>query len=344
MIDLDRAVTAVDRYLDEEPFSGSIRISATGNVMFERASGLADRANEVPNTVDTRFGIASITKMFTATAICRLVDRGLLAFEQRLVDLVPADKRPSTLSPEVTLHHLLTHTSGIADYFDEVNLGAAAFDQIWIDHPSYLFTETIDFLQLFSDLAPLRAPGGEVASYCSAGYILLGLVIEEATRVPYIDHVEQEIFRSAGMDDSGFFRLDDVRPRVATGYVETEPGSWKTNHYSIPVVGGPDGGAFSTTRDLSRFLDALSSNAFFDDKTWTVMSTPHVSMEDVSYGYGLLIVEAGRLSCVGHGGADPGFSGRALLYPQMDVIVATLGNSVYETDGVIGAFRSALEE
>lgn len=344
MTAIERAVAAIPSYLSDNEFSGSVRIATADEVLFEHAGGLADRSHGAPNAIDTRFGIASVTKTFTATIICRLVDQGALTFDARAVDVLPASKRPKTLSPEITLHHLLTHTSGIADYFDEVNLGAAAFDQVWLEHASYLFTRTSDFLPLFAHLPPLRSPGGNIASYCSAGFILLGLVIEELTGRSYIETVESDIFAVAGMDDSGFFRLDDVRPRVATGYVAGPHGTWKTNHYSIPVVGGPDGGAFSTVRDLASFLDALASGVFFADRTGDVMRTPHVRLEDISYGYGLAIIQDGHLSSYGHGGADPGFSARAIRYPELDLNVTMLGNTVNETDGVIGVFRSALSE
>ncbi|MGH9198134.1 MAG: serine hydrolase domain-containing protein, partial [Acidimicrobiia bacterium] len=179
---------------------------------------------------------------------------------------------------------------------------------------------------------------------CNAGYILLGLVVEELTGRSYIEYVENEIFRAAGMDDSGFFRLDDAHPRVAIGYVADPQRGWKTNHYSIPVVGGPDGGAFSTVRDLSKFLDALARCEFFGEETGGVMRAAHVMNEDIHYGYGLAIREHGDRACFGHGGADPGFSARAFRYPELDMNVTMLGNTIDETDPVIEAFRSALED
>lgn len=341
--EVSRAVASVERYLSGAPFSGVVRISSGEEVLLEHASGLANRADGVPNLIDTRFGLASVTKAFTAAAVCRLVDQGTATFGSRIVDLLPEDKRPSTLSGAVTLHHLLTHTSGIADYFDEVNLGAAAYDQVWLDHPSYMFRQPADFLPLFIDLPPLREPGGSAASYCNAGFILLGLVIEELSGSRNAEYVEQEIFRAAGMSDSGFFALDEVRERVAIGYVELADGTWKTNSFSIPILGGPDGGAFSTTRDLATFLNALPGGVFFGSETWKLMSTPHVSMDDISYGFGLNLFEHGRTSCFGHGGADPGFSARAYRYPELDLDVAMLGNTINETDAIIETFRSGIE-
>jgi CubicO group peptidase (beta-lactamase class C family) len=342
--EIERGVAALEDHLATAGFSGTIRISSGGKVAFEHAGGLANRADDVPNEIDTRFGIASVTKSFTATAICRLVELGAASFDSRVVDLLSHSKRPSTLSEEVTLHHLLTHTSGIADYFDEVNLGAAAYDQIWLEHPSYLFTEPLHFLPLFGDLPPLQPPGGTEASYSNAGFVLLAIIVEELSGRTFFDYVEDELFRAAGMHNSGFFRMDDVRPKVATGYIEDGEGGWKTNHYSIPVIGGGDGGAFCTVRDLGLFLDALQTGTFFGDATWQLMSTPHVAMDEgFMYGYGLLLAGEGRLACFGHGGADPGFSARAYRYPELDMNVTMLGNTIEETDPVIAVFRAALE-
>lgn len=341
---IERAVTVLRDHLSRADFSGTVRVSTGDSVLLEYAGGYANRADGVPNEIGTRFGTASLTKSFTAASICRLVDQGLTNFDARAIDILPADKRPSTLSERVTLHHLLTHTSGIADYYDEEALGPAAFELVWAEHPSYLFREPIDFLPLFKDIPPMREPGGVEAHYCNAGFILLGLVIEELSGRSYIDYVEQEIFGTAGMNDSGFFAMDDVRKRVAVGYVARSEGGWKTNHYAIPAVGGPDGGAFSTVRDLETFLDALSGEVVFGERTWNLMRTPHVSIEGVSYGYGMWMNQTRRGLTYGGAGADPGFSARAFRYPEIDLTVVMLGNTIYETDEPMRIFRTEFGE
>lgn len=341
---IERAVAALRDHLSRAEFSGTVRVSTGGSVLLEHAGGFANRADRVPNEIDTRFGTASLTKSFTAASICRLVDQGLASFDARAIDVLPAGKRPSTLSDRVTLHHLLTHTSGIADYYDEVALGPAAFELVWAEHPSYLFREPSDFLPLFEDIPSICEPGGTEGHYCNAGFILLGLVIEELSGRSYIDYVEQEIFRTAGMNDSGFFAMDDVRERVATGYVARNRGEWKTNHYAIPTVGGPDGGAFSTVRDLETFLDALSGEVLFGEGTWNLMRTPHANIEGTSYGYGLWMNQTRRGLTYGGAGADPGFSARAFHYPEIDLTVVMLGNTIYETDEPVRIFRTELGE
>lgn len=337
---IEAALGAVEGYLASGGFSGAIRISSGAEVLLEHAGGFANRADQIPNRIDTRFGTASLTKSFTAAAICRLVAEAV-TFDARVTDILPPTERPSTLSDAVTLHHLLTHTSGIADYYDEVTFGPAAYEQVWREHPSYLFREPSDFLPLFGDLLPLRDPGGTEGSYCNAGFILLGLVIEELSGRRYKDYIEDEIFYAAAMNDSGFFAMDEVRERVALGYIDDDRGS-RTNHYAIPIVGGPDGGAFSTVRDLSTFLDALSTGVFFGEDAWEAMRTPHVSMEGAFYGYGLWIHRAQQGWTFGGAGADPGYSARAFRYPDLDLNVTMLGNSVDETDEAMRLFRAAI--
>jgi CubicO group peptidase (beta-lactamase class C family) len=335
-----RAIAGLKSHLDREPFSGTLRISAAGGFLFEHAGGLADRANGVPNQIDTRFGIASVTKMLTGTAVCRLVDLSETSFETRVVDILPAEKRPSTLDERVTLHHLLTHTSGIADYFDEETLGAAAYDQLWLDNTSYLFTEPIHFLRLFGDLNPLALPGQETR-YSNAAFVLLAIVLEELTGERFVDHIEEHIFRAAGMNDSAFLRLDEINERTAVGYVPTDAGGWRTNHYSIPVIGGGDGGAFSTVRDLARFIDALENLEFFGPATWELMSSVHADLGWAHYGYGLTISKDVPIH-FGHGGADPGTGGRVYRYPQLDTTVTMLGNTIDETDRLMQVIRAEM--
>ena len=341
---VDRAIAATRDFLEGADFNGTVRVSVTGEPVFEHAGGLANRADRVPVQIDTRFGIASATKTFTAVSICRLVERGAVAFDTPVAEILPPERRPTKMAPDVTVHHLLTHTSGISDYYDEAALGPAAFGLLWDEIPTYSIRTCADFLPMFKDLEPRAAPGGRDGSYCSAGYILLGLIVEELSGSNYIDFVTAEVFEPAGMHDSAFFALDGVHERVAVGYVPTDDGGWKTNHYSIPIVGTSDGGAFSTVGDLDRFLTALVSERLMSPDTWELMSHPHVAIGELSYGYGLWISTGSGVRWIGVAGADPGFSARAFHYPEMDTNVAMLGNSVEEVDDVVQVFRDAVNQ
>jgi CubicO group peptidase (beta-lactamase class C family) len=180
----------------------SVLLTCGGEVAFEGCFGPADRGDCRPITPATRFGLASVTKMFTAVAVADLVAAGALRFHDRVADLLPAEMRPATLRGDVTVHHLLCHTSGIADYFEEEEDHPAAqqdYGALWRDHPSYRMLRPADFLPLFGDLPPYRAPG-ERYQYSNAGYIVLGLIIEAVADRPYTAVVEDRVLARVGID------------------------------------------------------------------------------------------------------------------------------------------------
>jgi CubicO group peptidase (beta-lactamase class C family) len=301
--------------LRELGLSGVAAIRGPGGaVEFEECFGLADRAAVVPVTPATRFATASVTKMFTAAAVLRLgVD-----VTAPVVSLLPPERRPATLRPDVTVHHLLSHTSHIADYAEEEE-GPDEVDyaQIWVDHPCYRFERPADFLPL-GDLPPYGPPGPGFR-YCNSGYVVLGLLIEEVSGLSYVDAVAREVFGPAGMDRSGFFRSDEPVPDVAVGYLD----SGRSNVFSVPVIGGADGGAHCTAADLDRFLRAVDDGSLLGDRR-ELMLTPHAQIEDgFEYGYGAVLHGDGRFS---HDGGDPGCSAVIQRIPAKDSTVVVVCN------------------
>ena len=199
----------------------------------------------------------------------------------------------------MSVHHLLCHTSGIADYAEEDEDSAGYLEDyaaLWIDRPSYLIERPADFLPLFAD-RPAYRPPGQAFQYSNAGYILLGLVIEQVAGTSYQEAVQARVFDPAGMTASGFFRLDEAVPDVATGYLALASPDLprRTNIYSIPVVGTSDGGAMSTTGDLDRFLRAYADGTLLGGLT-EVMLRPHADASDGFFeGYGVHLYPDGRL-------------------------------------------------
>jgi CubicO group peptidase (beta-lactamase class C family) len=191
---------------------------------------------------------------------------------------------------------------------------------------------------MFGDLPPYRPPGGPWR-YSNAGYVLLGLVIEELAGKPYIDVIGERVFDPAGMTASGFFPLDEVRPDLAVGYLRpTEPGGpWRTNIYSMPIVGGADGGACCTAADLDLFLRRYDGGTLLGRELTDTMLTPRVPVDaGLDMGYGVLI-SADRW---GHGGGDPGFEMLAHRMPKQDATVVALCN----VDSLAGEVRDLLVE
>ena len=323
-----QALAAQDR------FSGIVLVTRGGTTLLECAAGWADRAHGAPVTPATRFATASLSKMFTAAAVLSCVRDGLLETGDRVVDLLPAARRPRTLPDEVTVHHLLTHTSGIGDYAEEdeeLPGYLEDYGSLWMDRPVQSMERPDDFLPLYADAAPVSPPGAAY-HYSNAGYVLLGAVLEQVTGRPFVDVVGERVFGPTGMGSSGYFRSDEARPDVAVGYLTpTVPGApWRTNVFSVPVVGGGDGGAHVTARDVDRFLRAVASGDLLGPDLTARMLTRHVPVEDgYDMGYGVVIRHDGGFA---KDGGDPGVETVARHQPVDDVSMVVLcnGNDMLE--------------
>jgi CubicO group peptidase (beta-lactamase class C family) len=327
----------------ERDFSGAVLVTHGGVTAFEGCYGLADRAAGLPVTAGTRFALASVTKLFTAVAVADLVNEGRMRFGDSVTDLLPLQRRPSTLHPDVTVHHLLTHTSGIADYCEEEE-GSPEYCEdygaLWDERPTYRMLRPADFLPLFGDLPPYRPPG-QKWQYSNAGYVVLGLVVEEVAGRPYTDVVAERVFDRAGMSASGFFRLDEPPPDVAVGYLprESPDAPWRTNIYRVPVIGGADGGAFSTLADLDRFLHRLADGSLLGSAQEEVMAH-HVDIGNgYAMGYGVVHCPGERFA---HDGGDPGVEAMVQRLAADDVNIVVLCNVEGFVDEANDAILKAL--
>lgn len=318
----------------DETFSG-VYLVTNRNGSIHQSYGYANRSEQIQHDVTTRFGIASGCKLFTAIAICQLVEQGKLSFSTTLGSF-QSFALPH-LSPNVTVHQLLTHTSGIPDYFDESV--SDDFEALWRDIPMYRLQQLRDFLPLFQQKSMNDEPGARF-SYNNAGYILLGLIVEEVTGQSFTDYVEQSIFQPAGMTDSGYFSLDALPSKTALGYIDHPDSSWRTNQYAIPIKGGADGGAYVTTQDMTRFWKALFSHRLLDAPSTSLLLTPHVTVNDHggSYGYGLWIQHhaSGDVYKYHVMGYDPGVSFHSGYYPEIDTISVICSN---QSDGAFDMMK-----
>ena len=340
--DRSALIDAIARQHDREPFSGVVYVRERGEVVVEAGYGLAHRAERIPNTVATRFGIASGTKTLTSIAVARLVEQGRLAFDARLADCVDAPL--PGIDPEVTLHQLLTHSAGIPDYFDEAVMDD--YESLWRERPMYAFRTPSDFLPLFAHL-PMKAAPGTAWAYNNAGYVLLGLAIERASGMPYTEFVERHVLRACGMASSGFFALDRLPGGTARGYLPTEDGGWRTNAYAIPIVGGADGGAYTTARDLAALWDALLGHRLVGEATLERMLAPHWRADpdgdETHYGYGIWIARCeGQPDAYAMVGDDPGVYFRSGFDPGSGVLYGLFGNDVAAAHGMHGAIAPIL--
>ncbi|MBW4081758.1 serine hydrolase [Paenibacillus sp. S150] len=305
-------------------FSGTFLVKSTSLIAASGAYGYADKAGERLNRPDTRFGIASGCKLFTAIAVCQLAEQGKLALDSKVMDILERTAFPH-FSPDFTVHQLLTHSSGIPDYFDEDTMEDIA--ELWTTMPMYLLRRLEDFLPMFRELPMTFAPGTRF-HYNNAGYILLGLLVEKLSGITFTDYVEESIFGACGMKDSGYFALDALPGNTAQGYIVKEDGAWTANIYSIPVKGGADGGAFVTAPDMLLLWEGLLRHKLLGPEMTALLLTPHVHKdEEEYYGYGVWITKRGGEVYKYHVmGYDPGVSFHSAYYPASGTAAAVLCN------------------
>ena len=320
-----------ERAADHE-FSGVVMGWLGGSPVFSHAAGLAHRGLGVPMTMDHRFRVASVTKMITATAVMRLVEREVLGLDTAVVDLLDAASRPTSVTPNMTIHHLLSHTSGLANYHDEDDETFDSYMACWDVVPPQLAREPADLLPLFVDKPALFAPGDRY-SYADANYILLGMIMAEVTGSTFRQVATEEVLAPAGMTSSAFDPLDSDPDALAVGYqTSDEPSStWRTNTYANAVGGMPDGGLITTAADLGRFIDAFRGGELVSAESGAAMLTVHGRSdedEQEHYGYGmeLWVDEHDEVGIFGHSGSDPGISTIVSHFVRDEATIVTLCN------------------
>ncbi|WP_226579595.1 serine hydrolase domain-containing protein [Halobacillus litoralis] len=314
----------IDQICSSTSFTGSVEIKKKGQGVFSKGYGFRNRAEKLRNLPDTKFGIASGCKIFTAVAIAQLVEKGMFSFKTPIHNIIDIDF--PHFSKEVTVHHLLTHTSGIPDYFNEEEMDD--FEELWKESPMYCLKQLKDFLPMFQEKPMMFSPGGKF-HYNNAGFIVLGLIIEYQTGVSFTDYVEKEILTRCQMKESGYYSMDALPGNIAYGYIKDQvSGTWKTNFYSVPVKGGADGGAYVTVKEMNRFWEGLMSFQLLSKPMTQQLIEPHVSVkEQIYYGYGLWIDSLDHGEVKYHVmGYDPGVSFHSCFYDVNELLVTVCSN------------------
>jgi CubicO group peptidase (beta-lactamase class C family) len=339
----------INKRVSENQFSGAVLVRRGRTDLFRRAYGFANRTWKIPNTPTTRFRIASVGKMFTAAAVMQLIEAEKFSLDTRVVEYL--DLKGTKIHADATVYHMLTMTSGIADWDnEEAEDYEIQWEQFCRDHPLYLLRSDADYLPIFSQQEPYNAVA-EKFRYNNAGFMLLGLMIEKAAGISYFDYIRQNIFARAGMKQSDFLDLDDVSPNVAEGYVpiKDESGAitkWRKNIYSTTAGGAADGGSTSTLDDLVRFSRALRNGKLCSPESVAAMLAPKADASNESdgwmYGFGCFLLRGGDSKIIrwGHTGAEDGVSCWLAYYPAQRLDVVILGN---QTSGA-GRLLRAIHE
>jgi CubicO group peptidase (beta-lactamase class C family) len=311
---------AVDSLADTNDFAGVVRVDRGQDIELAKAYGLAHRGYQIANTVDTQFAIASGTKGLTALAVVSLIGDGSLGLSTTARSVLGPDL--PLIGDDVTIEHLLSHRSGIGDYVDE---------EADLDITDYLMPVPVHELgateQYLAVLGghPTKFAPDERFAYCNGGYVVLALIAERTSGIPFDELVRLRVSKPAGMHDTKFLRSDELPGRAALGYLTTDGA--KTNVLHLPVRGSGDGGIYSTAADISSLWNALFAGRIVSSDWVSEMVRPRsdVPAESMRYGLGFWLHESG--SDVMLEGSDAGVSFRSVHDPARRITFTVLSNT-----------------
>ena len=309
----------LDALADETSFSGVVRVDRDGDVVYETAYGLAHRGYEIPNEIDTRFAIASGAKALTAAAVVSLVEEDAIQLTTPARELLRGDL--PLVDDAVTVEQLLAHRSGIGDYLDE-DVHGDVTDYV-MPVPVHTLANTEDYLDVLEGHAQKFEPNERFA-YCNGGYVVLALIAERASGVPFHELVLERVCKPACMVDTAFLRSDELLGRAAVGYLAAD--GLRTNVLHLPVRGSGDGGVYSTVADVRSFWTALFEGRIVSSEWVSEMTRLRSPAEGAGFGYGLGFWLRSGFDTVILEGYDAGVSFRSLHDPGADTTVTVVSN------------------
>ena len=323
-IDMEGGKT-IQSYLDslaaENKLSGAVLVAKDGVPIASKASGVANKATNAPITLETKFNLGSTNKMFTGIAITQLAQAGKLDFNDPINKHLP-DYPNKDVGAKVTIHQLLTHTSGMGSYTN---------DKFRAERTK-LTTIAAHFPLFVND--PLSFSPGEKFEYSNSGYMVLGAIIERVSGQDYYAYIRDHVFRPAGMTNSGFYEPGKKIPNLALGYTRMGPDGQPTeqvreNTDTLEIRGGPAGGGYSTVGDLVKFHDALRSFKLLN-RDYTELATKGKvdalgPIGRYAYGFSDKIFDGKHI--VGHNGGWPGVAANFEMYPELGYTSVILMNT-----------------
>jgi CubicO group peptidase (beta-lactamase class C family) len=321
-------MSELERELDsiaaETAFSGVVRVDRADRTEVAKAYGLAHRGHEIPNDVDTQFGIASGTKGLTAIAVVSLIQDGLLELSTTARSVL--DRDLPLVDDDVTIEQLLSHRSGIGDYLDES--AGVELTEYLMPVPVHELATTEQYLAVL-DGHPRKFAPGERFAYCNGGYVVLAVIAERVSETPFQDLVRRRVCEPAGMADTQFLRSDELPGGAALGYLEID-GTWRTNVFHLPVRGTGDGGIYSTVADISAFWKAFFTGRIVTLEWVGEMVRPRSDAPAESKRYGLGFWLHASTDVVLLEGCDAGVSFRSVHDPRSSSTHTVISNT---TDG-----------
>ncbi len=294
-------------------FSGAVLVARGDTLIHAQAIGWADRDGKRAITLDTPINLGSINKMFTAIAIAQLEAAGKLDWQDTVGRHLP-DFPNAAIRDRVTIHQLLTHTSGVGSYWNDAHEA----------RKSTLDSQR-DFLDTFVD-QPLLFEPGEGIEYSNGGPVILGLIIEAVSGLDYYAYVREHLYQPAGMRHADHYRRDEAGAGFALGYMKRDDGTWTDNQADLSLRGSAAGGGYASARDLHAFSRALGDGRLLPAEQLEVLWTIRTQLGPIGYGYLFSIGNTSGQRWVGHNGGAPGISAEFLHYPDDGLAIIVLAN------------------
>ncbi|MFL6956444.1 serine hydrolase domain-containing protein [Nocardiopsis yanglingensis] len=294
----------------QDALSGALQVAQNGKVLLDWRGGEADRTAGIPVGVNTQFRLASSNKMFTSVAILQLVQDGRLGLDDTIGKHLP-DYPNKAVAGTVTVRQLLTHTSGLGDFFGD------DFEQY-----SASLKTLDDYVQRFAKDAPQFTPGSQ-DGYSNYGFIVLGRIIEAVSGQSYYAYVEEHILGPAGMTGTGFEPETVNVPQRAVAYTKKD-GQWVRETKSLPWRGMSAGGGYSTVADMVKFAEALRSGRLVSPALLQQATT--AQNHKGWYGFGFVVQGEGREHQYGHEGGAPGSNSAIVVMPAQGYVIVGLAN------------------
>ena len=303
------------RYVDNGKFNGTVLVAENGKVIFKKGYGLANMEWGTPNEPDTKFRLGSLTKQFTSMLIMQLVEQGKLRLEGKITDYLT--DYPKAAGDKITIHHLLTHTSGIPNYSDLPDYRTYERNRF----------KPADFIKKFSEL-PLTFEPGSAFAYSNSGYVLLGAIIEKVTGKSYEKVLQENIFTPLQMLNTGYDMSSKILPNRASGHQR-----WNLVYENAPYIDMSipyaAGALYSTVEDLFLWDQALYTDKLLSASSKALLFTPYKN--DYAYGWGIGKKQVGQLKdsieVMNHQGAVNGFITSLIRIPKNRQLVVLLDNT-----------------
>ena len=322
--DRQRIQNKFSEYIGAKKFSGAVYAVYQGDVLFDQGAG--DATATLKNSTDVAYGVASVSKEFTAAAIMQLVERGQLKTTDKLSKFFPDYK----YGDELTIWHLLAQRSGIPD-FSVSTVDNKVVINCYMDEdkeitvsPKASAQENRDKIRAFFLSEELLFEPGEYYDYSDSNYSLLAEIVTRVSGMEFHDFVRQNIFEPLGMEHSAF--IDDYDPDVITEVAQTDRLDFNRDYFTVKGAEYGCGDILTTPKDLYLWYRGLTSGKVVSDKTYQEMTTNYSEEDELGYGYGLMVSELGEKKVIYHYGYIPSYYSAIIFCPELDYFQVVLAN------------------